>query len=135
MNRLAFGGCAVAALVMLAVSASVDAAHQGQASHPEGMKGKIELIKGQKGTRLVGHPVKDQDGRTLGKLADLGIASGPENRVYAVISLGGVMGVGPRRVAVPMSELDLSHTGYIVFTGETEALKDRPLFRHEGGKR
>jgi hypothetical protein len=110
------------------------AAHGGQDQRPERMGEKIDLVKGQEGTRLIGHAVKTRDGRRLGKLADLGIASGPDQALYAVIAPGGVLGIGPRRVAVPFDEIDTSHRGYLVFPGDPESLKDRPLFRHSGGQ-
>lgn len=126
------GGAAALALALAAGPAV--AAHEGGVEPPEGMAGKIELIKGKMGTRLIGHAVRSRDGEVLGELADLGIATGEENPVYAVISLGGVLGVGPRRVAVPLGELDLTHSGYVVFKGSPDSLKDRPLFRgSEGG--
>ena len=123
------------AVVLVAASGTVFAAHGGQEAHPDEMGEKIDLVKGQAGTRLIGHPVKSRDGQVLGKLADLGFTSGDDPNVYAVISLGGVLGVGPRRVAVPFSEIDVSHRDFLVFTGDPDSLKDRPLFRHTGGER
>jgi hypothetical protein len=128
-----FGALALAALA--AGAAPALAAHRGEAERPERVGEKINLVKGQEGTRLIGHAVKSRSGRVLGKLADLGIASGADQELYAVISLGGVLGIGPRRVAVPFSEIDTSHADYLVFTGEPESLKDRPLFRHTGSRR
>lgn len=125
----------LAAAVLVAVSGAAWAAHGGQPAQPEEMGEKIDLVKGQEGTRLIGHAVKSREGEVIGKLADLGITTGGEQAVYAVISLGGVLGVGPRRVAIPFSEIDVSHPDYLVFTGDPDSLKDRPLFRHTRGER
>ena len=107
-----------------------EAAHEGKEVKPGDLPGKIELVKGREGARLLGHPVKSQQGQVLGELADFGIESG-SNRVFAVISLGGVLGEGARRVAVPFDALELGHKGYVVYKGESAELKARPRFRQQ----
>ncbi len=126
MNRI--GALVLPAALLPVLPAATEAAHQGAEVEAEALPEKIELIKGRAGARLLGHPVQSPPGTVLGKLADFGIEAGT-NRVFAVISLGGIMGGGARRVAVPFDALDLGHSGYVVYQGDVADLKARPSFR------
>ena len=71
---------------------------------PDMPSGKIEQVPPQQAVAILGLPVSEQDGKTVGRLVDVLIdaAGTPE---AAVIDFGGFMGVGARKVAVHWSTL------------------------------
>jgi sporulation protein YlmC with PRC-barrel domain len=59
-------------------------------------------------SRLIGAPVVDGRGDAVGAIDDLIIA--PERRVHAVLTIGGVLGIGDRLVIVPIDEFEIDNT-------------------------
>jgi len=57
-----------------------------------------------RGSKIIGETVKDGNNQSLGKIDDL-IVTGPDKITTAVISVGGVMGVGAKLVSVPVADL------------------------------
>jgi len=71
---------------------------------PDMPSGKIEQVPPEQALAILGMPVSEQDGKTVGRLVDVLVdaAGTPE---AAVIDFGGFMGVGARKVAVHWSTL------------------------------
>jgi hypothetical protein len=59
--------------------------------------------------RLIGANVHDKDGKIIGHINDL-IIDGDNRIVGAVISAGGVLGIGKKEVAVPLASLGIEST-------------------------
>ena len=59
--------------------------------------------------RLIGANVHDKDGKIIGHINDL-IVDGDNKIVGAVISAGGVLGIGKKEVAVPLASLGIEST-------------------------
>jgi len=57
-------------------------------------------------SRVIGKPVENVQGEQVGKVEDLVIAKG-HRASYAVLSVGGFLGVGQHMVAVPIDRLQL----------------------------
>ena len=77
--------------------------------------------------QILGQAVYNQTGDKVGAIDDLVVA--PDNSVsFAIIGVGGFVGVRKHRVAIPV-ELLLNHDGGFILLGATkEALKTLPAF-------
>lgn len=58
-------------------------------------------------SRLIGHEVINKQGETLGKIRNLAIGSNGQI-TYAVLGVGGMVGMGEKEVAVPFNQLQIS---------------------------
>lgn len=61
----------------------------------------------QKASDLIGKPVKNSKGENLGKIENLAIDPKAGRVLYAVLSFGGMMGVGDKNFAIPFNALEL----------------------------
>ncbi len=63
----------------------------------------------QRAADIIGNDVKNQSGEKLGKISDLVISSQKGRLVYALVTSGGVMGMGDTVRAVPFSALSTDY--------------------------
>jgi sporulation protein YlmC with PRC-barrel domain len=64
----------------------------------------LDKMQSMRGSKLIGSTVKDRAGRDIGKIEDLML--GRDGRIsYAVLSFGGLLGVGERLYVVPWSSM------------------------------
>jgi sporulation protein YlmC with PRC-barrel domain len=71
--------------------------------------------------KAIGTNVYDRSGKKIGEVKDIVLEKTSNNVLFAVVSFGGVLGVGEKYHPVPWSELDYDPTqgGYVVsFTAE-----------------
>jgi len=82
-------------------------------------------------TRLLKNIVRNTAGETLGRVEDLALdASG--NVQYAILSLGGVLGMGRRLYPLPWGSLRTASSGdYLVLDMDTDRLRDAPAFERD----
>jgi len=82
---------------------------------------------------LIGRPVALPDGQTVGQMADF-VLGGPDGRIVeAVVSIGGVMGMGGRLVSVPAQSLRFHPAErMVVLTMSRAQFEAAPEF-HYGG--
>jgi len=77
--------------------------------------------------KALGKPVKDQQGEELGRIHD--IVFDPQGRVpFAVLSEGGLWGVGGKLVAVPFNALAFGSDEYFTLNATKEELASAPGF-------
>jgi len=81
-------------------------------------------INGISATRMIGASVQNAQGETLGEVHDL-IVTSDKGITYAIIDVGGYLGVGETRVVIPYAELQLSGGNRIVLDATEESLKGR----------
>ncbi|HEX6998172.1 MAG TPA: PRC-barrel domain-containing protein [Gammaproteobacteria bacterium] len=75
--------------------------------------------------------VQNQQGEELGRVEDL-VVSRDDDVTQAVIAVGGVLGVGEKRIAVPYEELRVSRDGETLLLARTrEQLEALPEYRAE----
>lgn len=78
---------------------------------------------------LTGDAVRNRAGDDLGKIEDLMIDVPSGNIAYAVLSFGGVFGIGNKLFAVPWKALSLHREDHsFVLDVEKEKLKNAPGF-------
>ncbi len=88
------------------------------------------LATGYRATKLIGSDIYNEVGDNIGTIDDFIIGS--DNSVsFAVISVGGFLGMGDRLVAVPASLFTSNDKGQVVFpNGKKDDLKALPEFRY-----
>lgn len=76
---------------------------------------------------VIGTDVVNTAGNTIGEVDDLEVH--PDNRVVAIISVGGFLGIGDRKVAVPMDQLRMGPQNAFVYNATKEQLESMPVYR------
>jgi sporulation protein YlmC with PRC-barrel domain len=80
-------------------------------------------------TKIIGTDVKNTKGEDLGDIKDLVLNPMRGNVVYAVISYGGILGMGDKLFAVPWSALRwTADKDHYVLNMDKDALKNAPGF-------
>ena len=88
------------------------------------------VSSGYRGSKLVGAPVVNENNEKIGMVDDL-IVSRTDKVVYAIVSVGGFLGVGDKLVAVPFDGFTLT-PGKTTLVGATkEELKIMPKFTYQ----
>ena len=81
---------------------------------------------------VIGTEVQNAEGETVAEIVDLVKEQGAED-LYAVLSVGGFLGIGDKKVVVPLEELDVDQEGEIIMANVTEdQLRDMPEYNEEG---
>lgn len=86
--------------------------------------------KGYRASKLKDKTVVNEKGERIGKVDDIII--GKDGKIFAVLEVGGFLGVGDKLVAVPYESLNLEgKDGRVVLAGASrEALKKLPVFKY-----
>jgi len=83
----------------------------------------------QKASEIMGRSVQNDRGEKLGEIKDLVIDPDRNRIAYAVLTFGGLMGLGDKLFAVPAGVLQMPGTGgYAVLTVDKEQLKNATGF-------
>ena len=83
-------------------------------------------------SEIVGARVRNAAGENLGEIEELVIPSGDEDEMLVIVSVGGVLDVGDKLVALPYRELRISPDGDTFYFDRTEEqLKAAPTFSYE----
>lgn len=90
-----------------------------------------DVAKGYRASELAGADVENRSGETIGSVDDLIVDR--EKVLFAVLEVGGFLGIGGHLVAIPYDSLDISEDGSkIVFApGSKENLQKLPQFAYE----
>jgi sporulation protein YlmC with PRC-barrel domain len=88
-----------------------------------------QLADGYRASKLVGTAVKNSAGDSIGKIDDL-IVSRNDKVLYAVLSVGGFLGMGSKLVAVPYASLQVAKDNLVLPTGTKDQLKALPEFKY-----
>jgi hypothetical protein len=84
-------------------------------------------VQGSK--ELVGVRVRNPAGEDLGKIEELMIDTGVGSIAYAVLSFGGILGIGDKLFAIPWEALTLDiEDGLFILNVDKERLKAAPGF-------
>jgi sporulation protein YlmC with PRC-barrel domain len=82
-------------------------------------------------SELIGATVRNQAGTDLGEIEDLMVSRSGDDVVTAVLSVGGILGIGEKRIGVPYDELRVSEDGASFYLSATqEQLEARPTFEY-----
>jgi PRC-barrel domain len=120
---------ASAAMVSIALL-SGGAGAQGTPQTVELVKVDVEkLAAGYRSSKVVGSSVVNDANETIGKIDDL-LVSSDGKQPYAVLSIGGFLGVGTHLVVVPYETLKFADKRMILPGGTKEGLKMLPEFKY-----
>ena len=85
---------------------------------------------GYRGSKLVGAPVYNEADEKVGLVDDL-IVNKNEKVVYAIVSVGGFLGIGDKLVAVPFEGFQLTPEKAVLPGATKDVLKSMPKFSYQ----
>ncbi|WP_241023217.1 MULTISPECIES: PRC-barrel domain-containing protein [unclassified Paraburkholderia] len=88
----------------------------------------VQSGTGFRASKLVGSDVYDNNGNKIGEIDDIVLES-PNAGAFAILSVGGFLGMGKHLVAVPFNDLQIS-AKQIVLQTDKSSLKAMPEFNY-----
>jgi hypothetical protein len=88
-----------------------------------------KLAAGYRASKVIGNSVTNDANETIGKIDDLLVSSDGKDP-YAVLSIGGFLGMGTHLVAVPYDSLKFVDQRFVLPGGTKEGLKLLPEFKY-----
>jgi sporulation protein YlmC with PRC-barrel domain len=128
---------ALAAAMMLAcgTAGAQNTASTERTSEFAQSSGYEDYLKGKnlRPSALVGARVRNSAGDTLGEIDEIVIPSADRDDMLVILSVGGVLDVGDKLVALPYDDLRVSPDGDTLYFDRTEEqLKAAPAFTYDG---
>lgn len=87
------------------------------------------VATGYRTSKVVGSTVINEANETVGKIDDL-IVTPNEKVPFAVLSVGGFLGIGSKYVVVPFSALEVNEKRMMLRGATKESLKGLPEFKY-----
>ncbi len=87
------------------------------------------LATGYRSSKMVGSTVVNDANQTVGSIDDLIITPGGQ-APYAVLSVGGFLGIGTKYVALPFTSLKIVDNKIVLPGGTKDALTSLPDFKY-----
>jgi hypothetical protein len=123
--------------VPLTIAAAVLLLSLGNPAYAQGTPQTIAMTKvdpasvatGYRTSRVVGSPVVNEANETVGTIDDL-IVTGNEMVPYAVLSVGGFLGMGTRYVVVPFNAISVVDKHMMLRGATKDSLKALPEFTY-----
>lgn len=84
---------------------------------------------GYRASKVLGSPVLNEANETVGTIDDL-IITPNDNVPYAVLSVGGFLGVGTKYVVVKASALEVNNKKMLLRGASKDSLKALPAFKY-----
>ena len=88
-----------------------------------------KLAAGYRASKIIGSDVVNGANKTIGKIDDL-LVSPDGKQPYAVLSIGGFLGMGSRLVVVPFNTLKFAGKKVTLPGGTKEGLENLPVFKY-----
>lgn len=119
-----------AAAALLLASAAMPAFAQGAKQTVSLMEvNPITLATGYRSTKVVGSTVYNEAKEEIGKVDDL-IVTSKDSVPYAVLSVGGFLGMGTHNIVVPASALDVVDGRMMLRGASKDSLKALPNYAY-----
>ena len=116
--------------LVLAVGVGGVARAQGAAQTVGMMKvDPATVATGFRASKIVGSSVVNDSNETVGSVDDL-IVTPDEKAPYAVLSVGGFLGVGTKYVVVPLGSLHMQDKKIVLPNATKDALRALPEFKY-----
>jgi hypothetical protein len=115
---------------------SAEGSEQEQRDHAvtaeKAQQGERSPIAAMPASAVIGAEVHSQEGDTVAEIVDLVKRPG-EQDLFAVLGVGGLLGIGEKHIVVPLNELQVGPNGEIIMrNASVDQLKDMPEYREEG---
>jgi sporulation protein YlmC with PRC-barrel domain len=81
--------------------------------------------------KLLGHSVHNDKNEDIGKIDDI-IVSPKRTVSWAIVGVGGFLGIGKKDVAIPMDQLRFEGDKLILPGASKQAVKAMPAFEYAG---
>jgi sporulation protein YlmC with PRC-barrel domain len=115
--------------------ANRDAADRGGAQQPGAAPAATASLNQQRMADLVGASVVGSGGDDVGEIEDIVISTAGADNIRAVLQVGGVAGLGEKRVSLPLSQITVERSGdgepTLRAAMDGEALQRLPEFEYE----
>lgn len=126
--------------VVLASAAMMSMVLLSAGAEAQGTPQTVELVKvdvrtlaaGYRASKVIGSSVVNGAEETIGEIEDL-LVSPDGKQPYAVLSVGGFLGMGTRLVIVPYDTLTFSDKKVMLPGGTKDGLKMLPEFKYTAG--
>jgi hypothetical protein len=126
--------------MMLASAALIGVALISGGARAQGVTQTVELTKvdvqtlaaGYRASKVIGSTVVNDAGETIGEISDL-LVSPDGKQPYAVLSIGGFLGMGTHLIVVPYASLSFTDKKVTLPGGTKESLKMLPEFKFAAG--
>ncbi len=83
--------------------------------------------------RIVGFAIRDSQGEEIGEVDNILVI--PDGNIFAVLEIGGFLGIGEDKVIVPLDQLKETGQEYVVFTGTRQELENLPRYEEGSSRR
>lgn len=121
------------AAMLLAAPVSADGWQSTKQTNPQLSASTTRIVKIDylfSANDIIGEAVRNGKGEELGSVEDL-IVTSQERVVMAILSVGGVLGLGDKLVAVSYDELHRAADGFVLFDITPAAVEELPSFSYE----
>lgn len=123
--------------VILASAATIGVALLSGRAGAQGVPQTVEIAKvdvqklaaGYRASKIIGSSVYNADDETIGKIDDL-LVSPDGKEPFAVLSVGGFLGMGSHLIVVPYDSLRVVTRKLVLPGGTKEGLKALPEFKY-----
>jgi hypothetical protein len=90
----------------------------------------VQLASGYRASKLTGVTVYNRNKDSIGTLDDLIVSPGAERTTYAILSVGGFLGMGKHLVAVPFNDLQIESRRVVLPDATKQTLETLPEFKY-----
>jgi PRC-barrel domain len=131
MMRKSIGIASAATISMAILSGGVWA--QGAPQTVDLVKVDVQKASaGYRSSKVIGSSVVNDANETIGNIDDL-LVSRDGKQPYAVLSIGGFLGMGTHLVVIPYDELNFGNNKIMLPGGTKDGLKTLPEFKYATG--
>ena len=131
MTKIHFKPFIAAAVLLTALSSYGNAYAQGA---PQAITEKrtdvVQLASGYRASKLNGVDVYNRNKDTIGTLDDLIVSPAADHGTYAILSVGGFLGMGKHLVAVPFADLQISNRRVVLPQATKQSIEAMPEFKY-----
>jgi sporulation protein YlmC with PRC-barrel domain len=90
----------------------------------------VQLASGYRASKLAGADVFNKNKDTIGTVDDLIVSPGGDRGTYAILSVGGFLGLGKHLVAVPFNDLQITNRRVVLPEATKKSLEALPEFKY-----
>lgn len=121
------------ATTLLFTALSVNTAAHAQGA-PQSITEKrtdvVQLASGYRASKLSGADVYNKNKDSIGTLDDLIVSPSGDRGTYAILSVGGFLGIGKHLVAVPFNDLQINNRRVVLPEATRKSLEALPEFKY-----
>jgi len=109
--------------------AAASGATRSSAAAAAGSSAAANAMMGMKAQELIGRDVVNAAGKEVGEIDDI-VVNDRDRAIYAVVGVGGFLGLGEKDVAIPFNQLRLGADNVILMSEKGEGeLKEMPSYK------